>query len=366
MSDVRLSAAVMAHPQRAGTARSLADRLPEFGAEVVWDPDPDGPPSALRSARAAWAAAPPEATHHLVLQDDALPVDGFGDRLTALLRARPEAAFSLFTEWGSRTSHAVRIAAMRGFTLAPVVDDYVPCVGLVLPTATARAFAEYAATRQGSGEPDDVALLRFLADHGTEVLIPVANLLGHDDRDSIVGNGVMGRRWSVCLPPAPVSDAPYSELTGLTGIPYYDFWGQYSDACLPDASTVDGWIRTSARRALLARGIDHARLMAGLESSLARRPESALLEDRLGEIPLAEVWIVAFLLGVIAAEHEGKDGASLDLTGPTARTALSTLGPGAVRRVVPARWLPAVGALLEPVVLDAVRAGIESAAVGGS
>jgi hypothetical protein len=361
-ADFRLSAAVMTHPRRAREAQALADSLPELSARVVVDPQPEGPPSALRASRLAWAAADPGATHHMVLQDDALPVDGFLDRLLAVLDAKPRAAVSLHTEWGSRTAHAIRLAAMLGHSLAPVVDDYIPCVGLVLPTDVALGFDEYAGAKADEGDPDDVALLNYLAGLGTETVIPVGNLVHHQEGESLVGNHVMGPRPPACVCPAPTG--PHSLLTGLEIIPYYDFWGQFSDACLPDDSTVDGWVRTSARTVLAGRGVTAEHLATTLRASLAARPESELLVDRLGGIPLQELWIVAFLHGVVAAGLDPDGGASLDLTGPAARAALGTLGPGAVRRVVPERWLPALGELLRPLVLDAVRAGIAATASG--
>ncbi|MEU3404611.1 hypothetical protein ABZ766_11770 [Streptomyces sp. NPDC006670] len=364
-APVRLSVVVMAHPRRAAAARALAGRLSGLGAAVVLDPEPDGPPNALRTALRAWSAVAPGATHQVVLQDDALPVEGFAERLHALVAAQPDAALSLFTEWGSRSSYALRIAAMSGHQLAPVVDDYVPCVGLVLPAGVARGFEAHARAEARDGDPDDLALLRYLVARGVRTLVPVANLVDHDNETttSLVGNSVHGPRSAACLVPpsrAPLPPVP-TVLTGLGTVPYYDFWGQYSDACVPDASSLDGRVRSSARVFLRGHGVREEELSAALGAALERCPERAFLEERVSEIVLTEVWIVSFLLGFLAAELEGGGGAGLDLTGPLPAAALATLGPGAVRRVVPRRLLPAVGALLTPLVLEAVRAGIARA-----
>ncbi|MFJ3881025.1 hypothetical protein ACIPW5_26725 [Streptomyces sp. NPDC090077] len=359
-SPVRLSAAVMCHPSREAAARALAGRFPDLHATVVLDPAPDGPPDALRTALRAWSAVVPGATHHLVLQDDALPAEDFLRRLHALVAAQPDAALSLFTEWGSRTSYALRIAAMSGHHLAPVVDDYVPCVGLVLPAGVARGFADHARAEAADGDPDDLALLHYLAARGVRTLVPVANLVDHDNgAPSLVGNSVHGPRSAACLVPPDLAALPAEPtvLTGLGTVPYYDFWGQYSDACIPDDSTVDGRVRSSARVFLRGHGVTQDELSAGLAAALERCPERAFLTERVSEIVLTEVWIVSFLLGFTAAGLEGRGGASLDLTGPLPAAALATLGPGAVRRVVPRWLLPAVGALLTPLVLEAVRAG---------
>lgn len=366
-APIRLSAAVMAHPKRAAAAHALAARFPELHVQVALDPEPDGPPSALRSARLAWAAVAPDATHHLVLQDDALPADNFLERLHSLIVAQPEAALSLFAEWGSRTSYAVRIAAMHGHHLAPVIDSYVPCQALVLPAETARGFDAYVEAKVDKSTEDDVALLHYLADRGISRLIPVANLADHDTDVSLVGNNVHGLRTSACLVPAHLAPLPAvpSVLTGLGTVPCYDFWGQYSDACIIDPASVDGRVRSSARVFLLEQGITEGEMATELQAALGRLPGRDFLTDRVSDIVLTEVWIVSYLLGFLAADLDGQRGASLDLTGPVASAALASLAPGAIRRIVPTRWLPAVGALLTPLVLDGVRAGMARVPVRG-
>ncbi|MFE2377231.1 hypothetical protein [Streptomyces sp. NPDC059398] len=359
-TPIRLSVAVMSHPDRAAAAEALARRYPELRARVVLDPDPQGPPSALRTARRAWAAVEPDATHHLVLQDDALLADDFAARLAALITAYPRAALSLFAEWGSRSSYALRIAAMHGHHVAPVVDDYIPCVALVLPAEDARQFDGWAGAKAATEDPDDLTLLHYLVERKTPALVPVVNLVDHENGDSLVGNNVHGPRSAACSVPwrdDVALPAVPSLLTGLGTVPYYDFWGQYSDACLSDPSSVDGRVRSSARVFLREKGVSEVELAVGLRAALERSPERGFLVDRLSEVVLTEVWIVSFLLGYLAAAHEGRGAGALDLTGRVAGAALATLGPGAVRRVVPTRWLPAIGTLLTPLVIDAVRAG---------
>ncbi len=356
---VRLSVSVMTHPRRAAAARALADRFADLGAEVVLDPEPDGPPSALRAARAAWSRVGTQATHHLVLQDDAVPVEDFLPRLSALIEAAPDAALCLFTEWGSRTSHAIRVAALLGHTLAPVIDDYTPCVALVLPAGAARGFEPYVRAEVKAGAPDDVALLNYLAHLGLRTLIPVANLVDHREDVSLVGNNVMGIRSAACLPPtgqAPPT-APFSLLSGMDALPYYDFWGQFADACVPDESTVDGWRRTSARVWLQERGIPSHEVLGALEDALDRLEHGEFLRDRLSEVVLSQLWTVAFLTGVVSAQTAERTGATLDPDSPLATAALGTFGPGALRRVVPSRRLPDLARALSPLVVEAVRAG---------
>ena len=100
--SIRVSASVMSHPSRADPAERVAERtgLPLTG--LALDPEPDGPPTALRSATVAFgSAARYETTHHLVLQDDARPAEGFARTAELYLSAHPEAAVSFFVEWSS-------------------------------------------------------------------------------------------------------------------------------------------------------------------------------------------------------------------------------------------------------------------------
>src|SRR5213079_488995 len=112
MTDVRISSAVMTHPRRLPRARELAATL---GLDaVVVDPDPDGPPSALRTALAAWGAAAPGATHHLVLQDDVSAPASLRDLVRRSVRRHPADALAFYAAWNTRNGSAVRLAALVG------------------------------------------------------------------------------------------------------------------------------------------------------------------------------------------------------------------------------------------------------------
>ncbi len=59
-------------------------------------------------------------------------------------------------------------------------------------------------------------------------------------------------------------------------------------------------------------------------------------------------------------------GGAPDPARPFARAALATLAPGALRRVVPVRWLTSVGELLAPLVETAVLRGAAAVAADGT
>ncbi|QSB04078.1 hypothetical protein [Natronoglycomyces albus] len=207
--NIRLSVAIMAHPSRAHRARELSKRHPELNATIILDPAPEETPSALRTASLAWAAVTEEATHHLVLQDDAKLCDGFAEKLHTILKLYPATPLSLFTEWSSLTAHHLRFAAMAGGAWAEVLDEYVPCVALVMPSGLARDFASATAGRVSEWHrADDVALRAFLDDRAITPLCRIPTLVEHVPEDSLTGNANQGPRHSVCFADDVVDDMP--------------------------------------------------------------------------------------------------------------------------------------------------------------
>lgn len=103
-----LSVAIMAHPRRTLAAQRLAAAT---GAQIVWDEHDDEWHTGAR----AIAAYDPAATHHLVLQDDAVPIDGFLDHAAAALEHRPDdlVSFYLGTSRPPQWQAAVDDACMR-------------------------------------------------------------------------------------------------------------------------------------------------------------------------------------------------------------------------------------------------------------
>jgi hypothetical protein len=105
---VTLNVAIMAHPRRKHAAKRLAAAT---GAQIVWDERDDEWHTGAR----AIAAYDPTATHHLVLQDDALPIDDFLEHAAAALEHRPDdlVSFYLGTSRPPQWQAAVDDACMR-------------------------------------------------------------------------------------------------------------------------------------------------------------------------------------------------------------------------------------------------------------
>lgn len=180
---VNLSVVVMHHPSRRDQVPALLAACGPLAVRVVEDPDPTGPPSPLRTAKRAWAAIAPGATHHVVLQDDIMPMAGFAEQLERAVAARPQAGVTLSVQQTSpRNSYAVRRAALAGHPFAEMSSvEWVPTLALALPVADAAALAEYLERFPDSHVDDDHLVRAFCAERGISVFATVPNLVEHAD-----------------------------------------------------------------------------------------------------------------------------------------------------------------------------------------
>ncbi|MFW6690932.1 hypothetical protein [Streptomyces sp. MAR4 CNX-425] len=209
---VRLSTVVMCHPTRLAGAERVAAECAPLPARVVRDPDPDGLPSPLRTAKVAWAAVAPGATHHLVVQDDARLDPGFATHVTALLERHPDRAVSLSVLWVSPyNSYRVRQAAVGGYAAVRLAPwEWVPSLGLALPADTARELAAYLARFPDDTRDDDEHIAVFCAERGIPVVAPVPHVLDHGTGPSVAGNDHHGVRLSVARADGPVGTAHWA------------------------------------------------------------------------------------------------------------------------------------------------------------
>jgi len=91
---VKLSLAIMTHPARAGLIPQLVKRLgPRTPRQIISDVTSQG---VWRTARRAWEAAPRNATHHLVLQDDVIPCRKFYQAALDAIGAVPDRPISFY------------------------------------------------------------------------------------------------------------------------------------------------------------------------------------------------------------------------------------------------------------------------------
>ena len=104
-----LSIAIMAHPSRRAFVDELIEAV-DIPAEVVWDRCANE----WDTGRRAWEAHDPAATHHLVLQDDAIVcLDLAAGTERALPHAPVDSAVSLYVGTRRPQSRAVSDAAIQ-------------------------------------------------------------------------------------------------------------------------------------------------------------------------------------------------------------------------------------------------------------
>lgn len=321
-----LSAAVMAHPARLRAAEELRDRHPELDLRIVVDPTPtvDGGP--LRTARMAWDAVTPDATHHLVIQDDSALCASFREQVERAIAAKPHHALALYAEWGSNTSYACRLAAFVGAAWAEPIDHYLPTQALVLPAEVARGFSSFV---EYAGPHDDMAMLGYLAKEGVTALAAMPNLVEDSSLPSIVGHDFLGHRASVCFLAEPGIVDWSTDAVAPTTVPVLDpVTGQPMSLVQYNSSRTD-WRRVY--QPVTSRyEVPPATVLELGRATLERYPD-ALRE--FGQRLLHGMWLTAFGLGLVACDLRGPGTGALDLVlaGPIAHAALKTMPYGALR-----------------------------------
>ncbi|MFJ3673605.1 hypothetical protein ACIPSE_44910 [Streptomyces sp. NPDC090106] len=302
---VRLSATVMAHPRRAASAGRLA-RLLGGDAEVVYDPLPDGPSNAMRTAVEAWSRCPAGSTHHMVLQDDVVPTADFTALAVAAAARHPDAAIALYANSNSWNGVTARTALLAGYRWVPTVPyDYFPTQVALMPCAMAHEFVAYARPIVPFDGADDEALTRFLDERGHPSALRVPNLVQHDDQPSLTGLDHQGIRRSVVFMEAagssPGTDDACFHL--LPALPFFRQRRARLRVLLSGRGRTQGYWTVGRGAQLDLLGMDRRRIAAVADSVVARMGESGGLPQRRAVTAafVAEVYLGALGLGWAAA-----------------------------------------------------------------
>ncbi len=189
---IRLSAAVMAHPKRTEMVESLLAEL-DRPVPVVWDQCNDRHETGLR----ALLAADPDATHHLVIQDDAVPCGDLLAGMEAALAHVPAGHPACFYVGRVRPFRqlidaAVRLAGDEASWLRMPGPYWGPAI--VVPTADVPALATW---WHGAGRriPNyDRRIARFYAARGLNCYYSWPSLVDHRGDVSLIGHGTSQRR----------------------------------------------------------------------------------------------------------------------------------------------------------------------------
>lgn len=305
MNAVVLTGAVMAHPRRLAAAKEIATLDAQGRIKVVTDPDPSGPPTALRTANPSWSCVGNTATHHIVFQDDVILAEGFFPYAEQTAAAFPREAVAFYEGWEGRNSGVVRLGALTGASWAYALDEHVPSLALMLPAEVARGYEEFA-TEHGDGWPYDVVVQRYLKALKVPVRLAVPSTVDHDDVPSLAGNSKHGwRRATYFTDKAEHSNA---DASSFPVVPFY----QYGESKCAVRYAED-WeylpTETFLHRVRLTEPCDTAFAEAG-------QPE-------LPDAVRRQVWLTAFATGVVCA---GLTAGPVDTD--VVKAVMDSLGPG--------------------------------------
>jgi GR25 family glycosyltransferase involved in LPS biosynthesis len=158
---------------------------------VVEDPEPGGPRNAWRSHRACLEATPAGATHLLVLQDDALPGEGFHDAIMEAISERPESVLLPFVQGFNYLRKQMREARTAGETFMRFHPrSFCPVVAIVYPATVASdllAWAERTGHRRGA---DDGIVAFYCKARRIVPAAMVPCICDHDEDIQSVGSGI--------------------------------------------------------------------------------------------------------------------------------------------------------------------------------
>lgn len=191
MVAVSLSVAIMAHPSRRHLVRELHRNLGR-PVPVVWDRHGDR----WDTGRRAWLEFDQDATHHLVIQDDALPAPGLLaglERVLPLLSER-DAAMCLYT--GRVREHRLSVGRyVKGYPSWMAMNAIQWGVGIVLPVGHIAKAVEFG---DSSTIPNyDSRLSEYwLQALAGPVLYPLPSWVEHATTPSLI-EGRNGRRKSL-------------------------------------------------------------------------------------------------------------------------------------------------------------------------
>lgn len=180
---MKISAAIMAHPERSAEVAELQDEL-DRPVMVHWDRE--GPPSGngdrvWRQARAAWLMADPGADWHVLIQDDALVSRHFLAGLERALEHVPnDAVVSPYLGMGRnvprRWEAMAQNADLRGARW--IVSGRVMWgVCLVLPVMKIQQVVDWCDRK--AGMPDDMRVSAWATRHQIDTWYPWPSLVDH-------------------------------------------------------------------------------------------------------------------------------------------------------------------------------------------
>lgn len=133
---------------------------------------------------------PPDCSHLLVIQDDAVPVPGFTEVLPAIAESNPDRPVCL---WMSAIPASAAARARRAWgkqryiPLGPA--PFVPLVAVLWPRRAAQGFARWAESASRLTRADDGNAARWMKQAKQEFMVCVPSIVEHDDHTPTVKGG---------------------------------------------------------------------------------------------------------------------------------------------------------------------------------
>jgi hypothetical protein len=182
--EPRIAVAIQHVPARAHLLPRLEEALDApFAVVVTGDPELRDPWATYQQCLTVGADA--DFTHLLVIQDDALPVARFGERVAAAVAERPGELLCLYVpERPAYMGRAMQVAHQMGERFATIPGGmFTPLVAAVWPVwlaAECLAWVEATPTSR-SRRCDDAPVARFLRTKRYRPLGVVPSLVEHDE-----------------------------------------------------------------------------------------------------------------------------------------------------------------------------------------
>lgn len=197
-----ISYAIQHHPSRA----DLLYRSAHINPDVVTDPFPVDPKrNPWRTYRTALELTPPEATHRVVIQDDAELCADFTWAVEGAVKARPDNILCLFVPTtltqGARKLRAACAADESFVALDP--REWCPVVAVCWPVTLIPPFLAWADTKGYSINKlraDDAIVGQFARETSNWIYATVPSLVEHpDDVESTINTRTATPRSAVCF-----------------------------------------------------------------------------------------------------------------------------------------------------------------------
>ncbi len=170
--NIKLSVTVMAHPKREEWAKELQS---ELNAHIEWD----NGVSVWETAKRAWLSYDPQATHHMVIQDDAIISQDLIKTLEKAIKERPNDIITPCTIAYKMTSRD-RMEYERLYRHHQkwfVTQLNLSGVAIIIPTDIIEEMVEYCDTLPTPH--DDKKILQFAKDKQMAIYNTVPSLVDH-------------------------------------------------------------------------------------------------------------------------------------------------------------------------------------------